>query len=399
MTKFHFDAETWEDFAASVLDNVPDDAHDTGMTEANPYHGRDGRFTTKGGGGVFGPDLGASEPTVLDANGNPWLDATGEHTPGWGPRGQLNENGEEVLSAKGLGGYYHYAVPRGYADVVNTGHNGKGFTSDGHGIAYTKPVKGEQHFEARFGDHNYGPPTHIVKLYTTQQGKGGLHTVYDGSGKHLGTVADQGSKWVKHTDGTEYGGGGMLGMRYDSKPLAVLGLAQEAVQTGLITEAVLIEFNPYHGRDGRFASKGAYAGGLANLDNKTLAGKAADALEGEGGFTMSLAGTTPDDGIMVSFDKGEGHSHILEPGASPEATRAAVRDWVQQQRPFIKEGGGSRYAGGWLDTSTGKVYLDVSQRFGPGERSAAIAAGKERNQIAIFDLGTFEEIPTGGSGT
>jgi hypothetical protein len=54
------------------------------------------------------------------------------------------------------------------------------------------------------------------------------------------------------------------------------------------------------------------------------------------------------------------------------------------------------FLGGWV--SDGKVYLDVSERFGPHDRETAIAAVRARDQIAIFDLTTFSEIKTGGTG-
>ena len=52
--------------------------------------------------------------------------------------------------------------------------------------------------------------------------------------------------------------------------------------------------------------------------------------------------------------------------------------------------------GGWSDS--GKLHLDVSRNFPSSRREQAIAAGRRQNQIAVFDLDTFTEIPTGGSG-
>jgi hypothetical protein len=44
----------------------------------------------------------------------------------------------------------------------------------------------------------------------------------------------------------------------------------------------------------------------------------------------------------------------------------------------------------------GKLWLEPSDHF--TSREEAVRTGQARNQIAIFDLNSFEEIPTGGSG-
>lgn len=53
--------------------------------------------------------------------------------------------------------------------------------------------------------------------------------------------------------------------------------------------------------------------------------------------------------------------------------------------------------GGWYDTDSGKIYLDVS--IVTPDKARAITIGKKLNQKAAFDLSKFEEIPTGGDGT
>lgn len=52
--------------------------------------------------------------------------------------------------------------------------------------------------------------------------------------------------------------------------------------------------------------------------------------------------------------------------------------------------------GGWYDTETGKIYLDVSVTM--PDVDTAVALGKKYNQKAVFDLEKFEEIQTGGTG-
>jgi hypothetical protein len=52
--------------------------------------------------------------------------------------------------------------------------------------------------------------------------------------------------------------------------------------------------------------------------------------------------------------------------------------------------------GTWFDSESGLTYLDVSATI--PDRQQAIELGQQYNQIAIFDLSTFEEISTGGTG-
>jgi len=56
-----------------------------------------------------------------------------------------------------------------------------------------------------------------------------------------------------------------------------------------------------------------------------------------------------------------------------------------------------RAFGAWQ--SDGVTYLDVVEIFPSDDRDAAVAAGRARNQIAIWDAGRGEEIATDGDGT
>lgn len=56
------------------------------------------------------------------------------------------------------------------------------------------------------------------------------------------------------------------------------------------------------------------------------------------------------------------------------------------------------YVGSWVDSDTGTLYLDVVEIFPREEIVEAIAAGRDRNQIAIWDAGRQELIETGGTG-
>jgi len=57
---------------------------------------------------------------------------------------------------------------------------------------------------------------------------------------------------------------------------------------------------------------------------------------------------------------------------------------------------GDRAVGTWKDPDTGKSVLDITKLH--TDRDAAVAAGQDANQKAIYHLGSGETIPTGGTG-
>jgi hypothetical protein len=75
-------------------------------------------------------------------------------------------------------------------------------------------------------------------------------------------------------------------------------------------------------------------------------------------------------------------------------TRKDIIDYLKANRDLLSKKGHS--LGGWLDTATKQIYIDVSATL--SDRSKAIALGKKYNQKAIFDLKNFTDIPTGGTG-
>lgn len=181
-------------------------------------------------------------------------------------------------------------------------------------------------------------------------------------------------------------------MQTEAQFLAQARLRFRAVE-GVDFEVIspLTEYNHYHDARGRFSS-GAAGGGI--LDNASITSKVASGLDENGGVSVTANGTYPTDGFMVAYDAKDGHGDVID--ATNKAARdAAIRDWVKSQRRFVASDPNHHF-GGWVDN--GKAYLDVSQRFAPNQKGAAIGAGKARNQIAIFDLGTMDEIQTGGTG-
>jgi hypothetical protein len=185
--------------------------------------------------------------------------------------------------------------------------------------------------------------------------------------------------------------------------------------------------------DGRFASGGGGAASGVNVKSwaKHLVGQA----EKSGGFTVrpkdggpsviakqwEAAVHVPHDGIMVSRDPKEGLGHVVEVRKMAEAiakrdpapteaearkelagqVRTEVEKWLKTSLPAIGKLGPDHFLGGWHekdDKGAVALHLDVSQRFDPGKRQEAASAGKSRNQMAVWDIGKKEEIPTGGTG-
>lgn len=53
--------------------------------------------------------------------------------------------------------------------------------------------------------------------------------------------------------------------------------------------------------------------------------------------------------------------------------------------------------GTWFNEDDGKTYIDINVVL--ADKEAAIELGRQYNQIAIFNLASFEETDTGGDGT
>ena len=166
--------------------------------------------------------------------------------------------------------------------------------------------------------------------------------------------------------------------------------------------------------------------GEGSLATESAAGKLAGPLAAraaEGGFTYRPGTKTPTDGILVSRAPSEGHGHVVElkalasrepPPTIDQVTaevKANVKEWIEKNLPAMEKLGPDHFLGGYAehekDPKTGQpdpdrpiiaLHFDISQRFDPKDRETAIRAGNDRNQISIFDLGKFEEIPTGGTG-
>jgi hypothetical protein len=113
-------------------------------------------------------------------------------------------------------------------------------------------------------------------------------------------------------------------------------------------------------------------------------------------LTFRPGEAAPRDGFMVALPATRGMAGAVSwaggetgvAGAEP-----AVAAWVRRVLPVVLAGR-DLWIGAWVDGGT--LYLDVSERI--AAREVAARVGRERDQIAVWDLGRGEAVPTGGTG-
>ena len=153
--------------------------------------------------------------------------------------------------------------------------------------------------------------------------------------------------------------------------------------------------NPYHDELGRFTTKrGAVtateiANGLAAVQAKKaqshlVSGTALKSVRETGGVTINLKGEKPTEGYAFAPRK---DTERIIPAAQLKLKDidAFINDRLDD---LTKKGA---HLGMW--TQDGDVYIDVSQ-VGPAS-AQTIAKAQAAQQLAVFDLATFEEINIG----
>lgn len=142
------------------------------------------------------------------------------------------------------------------------------------------------------------------------------------------------------------------------------------------------DYNPDEERDddGKWTDGGSSTGG-------TISHKEASALFdrviADGGFTYQpLNDTSPKEGFAVSTFRGEERQYPLD-----KLTPDDVFDYMKVREAKFADP--RVHVGGWVHE--GKCFLDLSTV--EKDRGVAEALGKKNDQLAIFNLGTFETIP------
>ncbi len=108
----------------------------------------------------------------------------------------------------------------------------------------------------------------------------------------------------------------------------------------------------------------------------------------DGGATFNLEGIRPTSGFCASpYPE---HSKVFD--RAEDVTFGALTEYVKgvnEKNPNIFSED-ETYLGLWNDPETNKVYLDISKRYSTAEE--ARTACKNHDQIAFFDLQTFESV-------
>jgi len=113
------------------------------------------------------------------------------------------------------------------------------------------------------------------------------------------------------------------------------------------------------------------------------------AAAGDGATVLPTGLPYAGSGIVVALPE---HAAFLTTPDGP-----TVAEWVRTVASAVTSTSlRPRAFGAWQ--SDGVLYLDVVEIFPSDERDAAVAAGRARNQIAIWDAGRGEEIATDGTG-
>lgn len=105
----------------------------------------------------------------------------------------------------------------------------------------------------------------------------------------------------------------------------------------------------------------------------------------------------PPEGVMVSLPTSAGLNVTFDLRELTEARlRAELQPWLKRALAYLINHGDT-YLGGWYDADEGKIYFDVSERYGDLERAKRL--GAERNQRAVYRIEDGKLYSTGGTGT
>jgi hypothetical protein len=172
-----------------------------------------------------------------------------------------------------------------------------------------------------------------------------------------------------------------------------------------------------HGRDakGRFSTGGSALSMWADKRAPRLAGFLYDKVGKQGGASYRPGGKAserePKTGFMVAVSTDKGLNRVIDIGAithrTPPPSASEVKkevighftEWLQKALPALEHEPG-HFLGLWLQKDDAGnligLHLDGSQQI--ADRDKAVQAGKDRNQIEVWDVVKGEGISTGGTG-
>jgi len=142
------------------------------------------------------------------------------------------------------------------------------------------------------------------------------------------------------------------------------------------------------------SSHGNWARGIS-LDPK-VAASILNRVKENGGLSVNMVdGSEPTTGFMVAKGKQYGRIVKAEDFYDSERGPEILYQYMKANKSDLATG--KNYLGLWHNTEDNQVYLDVSENIQDRER--ATSAGRERDQISIWDVVNFAEIDTGGTGS
>lgn len=103
-----------------------------------------------------------------------------------------------------------------------------------------------------------------------------------------------------------------------------------------------------------------------------------------GGFSYSpVSNSSPKDGFMLSISNKNERVYNLD-----TFSRKNIDDYMKLHQGVLKRSGG--FVGGWIDTKTNKIYLDIS--INVKSSSDAERLCKQYKQLAYYDLVKGESV-------
>lgn len=104
-------------------------------------------------------------------------------------------------------------------------------------------------------------------------------------------------------------------------------------------------------------------------------------------------------GIVVAVEDSDLYGDIFD-WIEEDYPQRRIHDWVESVSGLVANAQTLRQRafGIWVNEVTHAVYLDVVEIFSDDDEAEAVAAGRARDQIAIWHNGRKETIDTGGEG-
>ncbi len=108
-----------------------------------------------------------------------------------------------------------------------------------------------------------------------------------------------------------------------------------------------------------------------------------DLIKENGGFTLNKDLQAKQDGFACAIS---GHEVVFDMDSVQELD---IVEYISSKKELAKKNSNLCF-GSWLDNETNKLYLDLSEVI--DDKKQALKKAYKRNQLAIFDLNTFESI-------